>query len=966
MIAEEEAIQNLSEPELGESGLEPSLNLLAKNWVEETLFVLVDSYRGLFKDAQTIFENNYQSIPSTYPSMGKGRIRKVAFRILEDLASLTQEFNESQIQIIGQYLQVGIAKYLHKLDHFVRQSPETIKIEFSDEDLRIHEKDPTRIKWNKRGKNIGQKLGIAAKEEVQYQVLLKAEINQVYLKNFLSYLKAIGTSSENICKEFEEKMQDNLKQVERLQYDSEEKPKKELKAGLEQIQSNFASLENTLQVFQEGYLRWLEEFHAIFQMRVNSDKRRPGLSKFVDIEGKEAQYWEKEIKAYSNNWQSNQHLFHNHIKGAIELWKVQVHLKRVSDQVELGVKRGFIEICDNAIQKHEAYIQKLGEVIEKEDWKKLALMGTGLEEMVFFQQEDLIGEPMASLSFVTERLASSIELIPLDELSRFRDGQVKKIEALPVAMSSIVNFVVRTYYLTPISNYLQKLPDRLKQVGYQVQNSIHLISLNLVDDTDAESDLFNKKRLNSVLRKSRQKLKSAQDLLDKIETETQDFLDECEAKTRQELSPNELVDHAAQFDREIKGEERLEGLVLLLNQLGNWIKKQYNTLKALWLNTQTELDLAERQASISPGENIYAQLRNFVEAVSPMAELDKLLPYHYRQLFLGRPSVSRSFLPGRENEMEQAAAAARRMRNQVRGGILVLGDSLSGKTTLCEHTAEYLFEGKVYRINPPVNGSILLKDFTNAFNQAIQGTGKIESLIESTIHGSVFILNDLELWWERSPKGFTVLDKLSDLIDKYGGEYFFIVNCNIHSYNLISRINDFSERFISTIRLSPMSRENIQKIVLSRHYSSNVTFHYKGQEQSLISNRKLNRLFRRYTDISAGNIGYAFLMWLANINSFRQKDLGIDEPKYVDMPVLHDPDWILVLHQLLIHHRLTKEQLKRVYRSKDLKDLEEVLSRLLRAGLIREYQGNAYTLNPFIYPYLIKQLADKQMINTRK
>lgn len=64
MIAEEEAIQNLTEPVLGETGLEPSFNLLAKEWVEETLFVLVDSYRGLFKDAQTIFESNYQSIPS--------------------------------------------------------------------------------------------------------------------------------------------------------------------------------------------------------------------------------------------------------------------------------------------------------------------------------------------------------------------------------------------------------------------------------------------------------------------------------------------------------------------------------------------------------------------------------------------------------------------------------------------------------------------------------------------------------------------------------------------------------------------------------------------------------------------------------------------------------------------------------------------------------------------------------------
>lgn len=961
MIAEE-AIQNLGKPDSVPGILESSFNELAENWVKETLFVLADSYKGLFKDAQIVFENNYGSIPSNYNSLGKGRIRKVAFRVLEDLTSIMQEFNEKQISIIGQYLQVGVTKYLFELDNFVRESPENIDISFTEHDLRIHEDDPSRIKWNKRWKNVISKIGISAREEVQYQVLLKAEINQVYLKNFLSYLKAIGTSSENICREFELKMRENLQQIENLQFVTEDTAAQKLAEGAQKIEENFVALHEILAGLQDGYLRWLEEFHAIFQLRFESDIRRPGLSKFVDIEGKEGLHWEKEIKEYPADWQANQYLFHNHINGAIELWKVQIHLERVSDQVEKGVKKGFLEICDKAIQKNSTYITKLGETIEKEDWKKLAQMGTGIEDMVFFEQEDLIGEPMASLNFVTERLASSIGLIPLDELARFREGKVKRIESIPVALSSIVNFVVRTYYLTPISNYLQKLPDSLKQVGYQVQNSIHLISLNLVDDSDAESDLFNKKRLSSVLRKSAQKLENAQEILDKIEAETQAFLDECEAKTRQELNPSELVDHAAQFDREIKGEERLEGLVLFLNQIWTWIKKQFNTLRALWYNTQSELDLVERESAITPGENMYARLRNFVEEVSPVAELDKLLPYHYRQLFLGRPSVSRSFLPGREKEMEQASDAARRMQNKVGGAILVLGDSLSGKTTLCEHTAEYLFEGKVYRINPPINGSIKLKSFTNAFIQATQGSGSLEQLIESTIHGSVFILNDLELWWERSPDGLTVLEKLSQLIDEYGNEYYFIINCNIHSYNLISRIHDISERFITTIRLAPMSRENIQKIVLSRHYSSNVTFNYKDQEQSLISNRKLNRLFKRYTDISSGNIGYAFLMWLANIESFKQKNLGIKEPKYVDMPVLLEPDWLLLLHQLLIHHRLTKEQMKRVYRLDNIQELDELIGRLLRAGLIREYQGNAYTLNPFIYPHLMKQLSDKQLI----
>lgn len=961
MIAEEQVSEKLTDLLPEGQGLEQELNSLAQKWVEESLFVLLDSYKGFFKNAQTIFESNYDSIPKSFTSLGTGRIRKIAFRTLEDLEVVAQEFKEVQIAVIEQYIQVGLAHYMKGLDELVRKVPEQVQLTFSEDDLRIHEADPGRIKWNKRWKNVKKSIGISPREEVLYQVLLKAEINQVYLKNLLSYLKAIGTSSEEICDEFILKVQDNFHQIELL-YDAKEGEEHLLKTGRKKISSNFASLFSLLDDFQKGYYTWLEEFHSIFQFRFNSDIRKPGLSKFVDLEGKEARLWEEEIKNYPANWNYNQHVFHNHINGSMELWKIQLHLGRVSDQIESGVKKSFLEICDKSIQKNRAMIKRVEEIIQKEEWDKLSQMGTHIEDMVFFQHEGMIEEPMASLRYVSERMPSSIELIPMENLEAFKAGKVNRIETLPIALSSIVNFVVRTFYINPIANYLQKLPDRLKRVGYQVQNSINLISLNLVDEADSDKDLYDKKRLNSVLKRSIQKLENAQKLLDEIEVETRSFLDESESKTRSELTPRELVDHAAQFDREIKDEERYEGLLWLLNVIGTWFNKQYKLLGALWTSTQDELDSVERESAAAPRENIYARLRSFVEEVSPVEALEKLIPYYYRQLFLGRPSVSRSFLPGRDREMEQARAAARRMQNKTGGAMMVLGEPLTGKTTFCEHTAEYLFEGKVYRINPPLNGSILLKDFTHAFKQAVQGSGKIEQLIESTIHGSVFILNDLERWWERSPKGFTVLDKLANLIDTYGDEYYFIINCNIHTFNLISRMGNFSERFITSIRLAPMSRENIQRILLSRHYSSSLKFIYKGQEESLLSNRKLNRLFRRYADISAGNVGYAFLMWLANMESFKQERLTIKEPKYLDMPTLYDPDWLMMMYQILIHQRLTKEQIKRIYRTKSLTEIENILERLLRAGLIRIHQNNAYTLSPYIYPYLVRQLSENKMI----
>ncbi|MEM8892110.1 MAG: hypothetical protein AAGD28_29295, partial [Bacteroidota bacterium] len=84
MIAEEQVSEKLTDLLPEGQGLEQELNSLAHKWVEESLFVLLDSYKGFFKNAQTIFESNYDSIPKSFTSLGTGRIRKIAFRTLED------------------------------------------------------------------------------------------------------------------------------------------------------------------------------------------------------------------------------------------------------------------------------------------------------------------------------------------------------------------------------------------------------------------------------------------------------------------------------------------------------------------------------------------------------------------------------------------------------------------------------------------------------------------------------------------------------------------------------------------------------------------------------------------------------------------------------------------------------------------------------------------------------------------
>ena len=69
MIAEEQVSEKLTDLLPEGQGLEQELNSLAHKWVEESLFVLLDSYKGFFKNAQTIL---YRTMNATLIAPSNG------------------------------------------------------------------------------------------------------------------------------------------------------------------------------------------------------------------------------------------------------------------------------------------------------------------------------------------------------------------------------------------------------------------------------------------------------------------------------------------------------------------------------------------------------------------------------------------------------------------------------------------------------------------------------------------------------------------------------------------------------------------------------------------------------------------------------------------------------------------------------------------------------------------------------
>jgi hypothetical protein len=241
-------------------------------------------------------------------------------------------------------------------------------------------------------------------------------------------------------------------------------------------------------------------------------------------------------------------------------------------------------------------------------------------------------------------------------------------------------------------------------------------------------------------------------------------------------------------------------------------------------------------------------------------------------------------------------------------------------------------------------------------------TGGPDVVFSKVADRSVFLFNDLELWWERTPQGYEVLEELAAMIHQYAEKCLFLFNMNSHTYRFVNAVLPFEELFLKTIRCEPFTTEELQETILLRHQSSRMRFRYQGTYEENLSQWQKARLFNRFFDASKGNIGVALRYWVTNIRELEGNTLTIGAPEIVSNQAFAQlpPDWLLLLIQFVLHKRLTEEKLRRLAPFAAAR-LPQTLTALKRVGLLEEDSG-VFALNRFTQALLLSYLQENDLI----
>ena len=349
------------------------------------------------------------------------------------------------------------------------------------------------------------------------------------------------------------------------------------------------------------------------------------------------------------------------------------------------------------------------------------------------------------------------------------------------------------------------------------------------------------------------------------------------------------------------------------------------------------------------------KVHDLIESVSPDEKVIDMLPQFYKNLFSGRSNISEDFWIRREKDEEMFRTGVLRNSSGYKGGIMVVGERNSGKTAFCRYITQRMFKKeRVHHIFPIYRGSTKPSDFIAEISKITNTHGSLNDIMESLPLGTVFVIHDLELWWERSVDGWEVIQLLINLINDYSRRALFVVNINPHAFDLMNKMVNLQDNFISILTLRPFDSREIQEIIIRRHRSSGLKFVLKKRQEEYLSEIRLANLFNKYFNYSDGNPGIALKSWLVNIVRVTEKTIFIKPPEVPDTKVLTvlDESWKIVLIQLILQKRMTFERINKIFFLDEAKT-RSIISSMIRSGMIEEKRENLYIINQYIEPHVV-------------
>jgi amino acid transporter len=888
--------------------------------------------------------------------------------------SLILKFSEEQLQIQTESLSNSFDMMLSESETVLEKVPEFFWIRFNENDLRFIDGEEKRIRKFKKKMRLRMKNKNSSVEyKVKFKKLVSGYFPIEYYKISQETGKIIGASSiEYILKlrKFIRNVRNSLLLIQNTVDGKKKLSKSLVEKQRKLIVNGMDNLNHLKENLAESVYEVLQTKKTRIINRITADLCVPDANKTITngTSGKTAMNIKDDVRQISVYISRNQNLIFN-------AWKVEILLTEFENGLYRTVRDSVNSVESFIRREILSKLLKLKSNLElvRDNLIKSRNKAVDLPEFEFYDKEriskqirDIFDLKLEKLKYLKDKFPKKIQLLTNEAYNSLTERQFSEAETTDISLSAFIEFTVQTKFNEPIIHFAERFPEELSEIEKTVQNTLRLVSFSLFN-TDTKQPANEKAD-------PAEKLKFIEEQLSVLNTAEENAVQSLNSvgqtihERLNDLSNNlnlySIVKEAGQIKRfsdKYSKKKKSSGVKKAYTSL---IKRKNNMLKGLWYR-QSEAVLykkeSEEGALHTSGIN---QIHNLREELSVSKDILEKLPFYYKQLFLKTDNFSSEFFTGRENELNEFENTVKRYRAGYHGAVYIIGDRFSGKTFFTHYAInKYLPNSPVYKISPSPEGSVSLKNFRTKFAQAFDEKGSYEEKISKAKRGSVIILDEFELWWERSTDGFTVADELIRIINEYGSRYLFVINMNSYAYGILNSVRNFESYALNVIYCGPFKAEQLKEAVLLRHNAGGMKLQYKGTVQEKIKQHDYAEMFSAYFKRTGGNIGLSVFSWLSDIED---TDSGMIIKKTVSNKAVEidtelSPQIEIILLQFVLHKRLSQKALVSLMNAPET-DIHNDILFLLRSGILIESSKSVYEINRFMYLPVIKLLQKGKLI----
>lgn len=879
------------------------------------------------------------------------------------------ELYETQIPQFTDQTSRDISSFIEQIQKLTLQVPGRIKIYRTKKEIQ----DSTKLdKENLQAKRRLKPLWLSLSKfpyYVNFQQLLDIHFpHKAYnnLQQLLVEFDQVNYQMGNAFINVMQKISDTFETIKQEDDQSKLPTKEDLHSKLEMIHGFIGELSNQLnertqQIEHHAFKHLLSDLNAFSE---NLSALFPNAYENYKIDYvAESRRLKKQLRAFPELFGQNLRLIYNQNL-------LNNGLLQFSQQLRLYLNQERHDLLKNIEEDSLAPIQSLRKALQnlinnkQADGNKVQELfksfKTNPEDSISQHLIDINNTRNKKIKTATSIFPEKLELYSESARTTSTKNQSHSLQSVQAAVSRTIDYLVEKEISTDLREFLFVFGPEIQQLKNEYYKLFQQLNLFASQQESEEEKLD----WNDFLLLTSDKLIALSSTLENKEKELVNFFESKELHIRKVLNLHAFVSNLTDLKQYIRVETQkreFEKLRQRLKQFNQFLETQLNKL---WYNQSSGLLLARKLSkAMLKKETRVHDLLLFKDRVSLSETILQQLPDYYKQLFLRKQFYLKDFWVGRQEEFRSALESVAHFKNGYRGGIIVLGERSSGKSFFINELLSRLsVKGEVYQLSAPYTGSTSPADLLLSLQTATEKTGTLTDIMNSLPNESLLVLDNLELWWEKSSTGMRAIDQLMKLVKDFGDRHLFLFACDIHAFQLINYYRKIESNFINLIELAPLNAKEIKEAILKRHQSSGMQFQYKNTPEATFRSWQYAQLFSSYFSYSEGNIGIALQTWMSNIKKVENNTLFIQKPTQPDLTIFNylETPWMIFIMQFILHKRMNLKKLARVSKENETV-IQNKVAILKRSGIIIEMGDGILEINPFMLPFLQKALIKRQL-----